>query len=559
MYKFAIFGPMKYLFLCCALLWGAVSSAQHAYGPFTHADTLRGALRPERSCFDVTHYDLTIDQIDFKKKCIHGTNIVTARITEPTQRIQLDLFAGMKLLKVSQGKKKLQVQRDGNAFFITLPRMYQPGEMLQLTVEYEGAPQVAKNAPWDGGFVWTSDPFGYPWLGVACQGTGASLWWPNKDHLSDEPDSMHLHYVMLNDSLWSVGNGTYLGNSERNGKTFSDYRISYPINNYNVSLYVGHYTYLSDVYINGTDTLDLAYLVIKGHEEKARAQFAMVPEMLACFEKYFGPYPFFKDGYGLVETPYAGMEHQSAIAYGNRYMKGYLGRDYSGIGLMFDFIIVHETGHEYWGNNVSMQDINDMWIHEGFCTYAEVLYADCVYGEEKALQYINHKKQMVQNDRPLISPPGVNAEPTGDIYPKGALLLHTIRGVLQNDVLFLDILKSMQDTFALKNITTADVIAYFNTRSGTDLTPVFNAYLHYINIPVFEYSLQEQNGRWTLKYRWKCEEPGFRMPLGVWINGVYKMLQPSAEWQMTELSIAAGTGFVIDTDHFYIQTKKIRP
>lgn len=548
---------MKKLGLCLVFLWSISARSQHAYGPFSHADTLRGGLRPERTCFDVTHYDLTIDKIDFKKKFIHGVNIIQARITEPARRIQLDLFAGMKIKALRAEGQKLRYTRDGNAFFTELPRLYNPGERLELSVEYEGMPQVAEHAPWDGGFVWTTAPGGEPWLTVACQGTGASLWWPNKDHLSDKPDSMHLHYIIPDDSLWSLGNGTWLGNSYRGRKKFSDYRISYPINNYNVSLYVGPYTFLNDVYVSGGDTLDLAYLVLKGNAEKARRHFTMVPAMLACYEKYFGPYPFPKDGYALVETPYAGMEHQSAIAYGNRYMKGYLGKDYSGIGLMFDFIIVHETGHEYWGNNVSMRDMADMWIHEGFCTYAEVLYVECLYGKEKALEYINYKKNLVQHDLPMLAPAGVNAEPTGDIYPKGALLLHTIRGILQSDVLFLDILRSMQDTFALKTIGTEDVIDYFNRRTGLNLTPVFHAYLRYVEIPVFEYALYEEQGRWKLRYRWRCPEPGFAMPLRIRQNGIERMLNPTTGFQELELGIREADDFSVDTDHFYIETLKI--
>ena len=550
---------MKKLLICCFLLWGPAARAQQIYGPFTHADTLRGALSPERSCFDVTHYDLTIDRIDFKKRFIHGSNRITARIVHDTRRIQLDLFASMKIRGVSADGRKLRFKRDGNAFFTELPRVYKPGEVLQLTVEYEGMPQMAQNAPWDGGFVWTSDPQGYPWLTVACQGTGASLWWPNKDHLSDEPDSMHLHYVMPHDSLWAIGNGTYLGNTEHRGKKFANFRISYPINNYNVSLYVGHYNYLSDVYVSGNDTLELAYMVIKGNEEKARAHFAMVPEMLACYEKYFGPYPFARDGYALVETPYAGMEHQSAIAYGNRYLPGYLGEDYSGMGLMLDFIIVHETGHEYWGNNVSMQDISDMWIHESFCTYAEVLYVECVYGPEQALRYINHKKDLVQNDRPMISPRGVNAEPTGDIYAKGALMLHTIRTVLHNDSLFLGILRSMQDSFALKTISSDDVLAFFNRESGRDLSRVFNAYLHYATPPVFEYYVwQDESGTWQMKYRWNCKEPGFDMPLGISQGTQEILLYPRTDVQQMQLAIRSRDELRIHTETYYIIPRRVK-
>lgn len=502
-----------FLFLFILCISSLVSGQKDRYyGKQTEADKWRGALRKERTCFDVRFYHLDIQEIRFDQKSIRGSVRMQADIVEKTKRIQLDLFPEMQIESIRMNQGPLSYKRIYGAILIDLDRVYMPGEKIEIEIAYGGQPKIAVNAPWDGGFTWTKDEYGRPWMAVSCQGIGASLWWPNKDHLSDEPDSMRISVVQLSDSLWSVSNGTFLGQRKVNEKTINDFKVSYPINNYNVSLYVGHYSYFEEMTMQGEEELGLGYLVIEGNEKKAKKHFEMVPEMLDCFHTYFGPYPFQKDGFSLVEAPFAGMEHQSAIAYGNQYQKGYLGNDYSGIGLDFDFIIVHEAGHEYWGNHVSVKDISDLWIHEGFCTYAEVLYVECVYGKEKALDYIHFKRNMVMHNAPLISPANRNVQPTADIYTKGALFLHTLKSIPEKEEVFLEVLKSIQQKFGGKTISTQDILQSFSMAYKRDLSPIFDAYLRQVELPQIDYSIVQRDGKNFVKARWVNVGKKFAMP-----------------------------------------------
>lgn len=503
-------------FLFISVLWSQILPHSKSY---TKEDTLRGSLLAERSCFDVRYYGLELNEIDFDKKFIQGKVKIHADIIENTSKIQLDLFPELKVLSVYAGNKKLRIERGDFMFYVFLEREYKKGERLELEIAYNGVPRAAVNPPWDGGLTWTKDEYGRPWMSVSCQGLGASVWWPNKDHLSDEPDSMEVKILKLSNDLWSISNGTYHGVIEENDKEFFHFKINYPINNYNVAMYIGHYSHFTDSVKNGDAMLSLDYLVIRGNEEKAKKHFKMVPEMLTCFEQYFGPYPYAKDGFSLVEAPYAGMEHQSAIAYGNKYQKGYLGVDYSGIGLDFDFIIVHEAGHEYWGNYVSMKDLADMWIHEGFCTYAEVLYVECKYGYNKALEYINFKKNMVQADSPLLAPMGVNAMPTSDVYTKGALFLHTLRFIAKNDEQFFAVLKNIQSHFAHSHADTRDILNEFSTEYKRNLSLIFDVYLKQIELPTVEYTVKIENKKANLYARWSKVPDGFSMPVLFWYAG----------------------------------------
>jgi len=491
---------------------------------FTKADTLRGSLTKERSCFDVRYYSLQLDRIDLGSKYIGGKVRMLADVVEPTSRIQLDLFPELEVKSVTSYGKEVKWDREEYLFYVNLEKEYQVDEKLDIEVVYGGKARIAENAPWDGGLTWTLDEYKRPWVAVSCQGIGASIWWPNKDHLSDEPDSMDVRLVKVNKDMWSISNGTFMGLETIGNAEYFHYKISYPINNYNVAMYVGHYSHFEDSVLNGGKKLDLDYWVIRGNEDKAKKQFSIVPEMLTCFEEYFGPYPFHKDGFALVEAPFAGMEHQSAIAYGNNYMTGYLGADYSGIGLDFDFIIVHEAGHEYWGNSVSMTDICDLWIHEGFCTYAEVLYVECKYGYDKALDYIKFKEFLVEGKETLITPAGVNAQPTGDVYSKGALFLNTLRYIADDQKMFFEVLKSIQTKYAYKNISTEDVLNEFNEVYKRDLRVIFDVYLNQVSLPTLNYMVHLKNKKANLYARWLNVPEGFVMP--VWFtyqNKQYKV------------------------------------
>jgi aminopeptidase N len=497
---------------------------------FTRSDSLKGALNPDRTCFDVVYYRLHVTP-DIKNKTIKGTNTIRFITRDQTRKIQLDLASQFRIKTVLWENVKLRIERDGDIFFVLFPRLLLQGEDVMLEVSWEGSPREAVKPPWDGGFIWTQDQKGQPWVSTAVQNLGASSWWPCKDHPSDEPDSMDI-LITVPESLMAVSNGwpavSFL--SGRNQRTYI-YTVSYPINLYNVCLNVGDYKDITSHHTQSNGRLlHLHYYPLRYNEQKALNHFdAEVKPMLSCFEKYFGPYPFKRDGFALIEAPFAGMEHQSAIAYGNQYKKGYLGKDYSGVGLDFDFIIVHEGGHEWWGNAVSGSDRADLWIHEGFCTYAEVLYVECRYGSSKALEYINAKKRLVLNDKPILPPKGVNAMGSHDMYPKAALMLHTLRTATANDSLFLSTLRAIVDSFKYKTVDTETLLAFMQEHLGWNIKPVCYQYLRHTAIPELIVKPTEVSGQQGLLLRWIANEPEFSLP-------VYWRIAGEPTWQKVQVT-----------------------
>lgn len=525
--------------------------------PFTHADTLRGKLTPQRSCYDVTYYHLDIS-IDTLKQSISGSNTILFKATGNFSEMQFDLFQNMKVDKiVFENKPVLNYRREEGAIFITMPRKIAKDEKTGIKIIYSGSPIIGKNLPWDGGFKWTKDDDGNQWVAVACQGTGASLWWPCKEHQSDEPDSMMIS-VAVPKGYMDVSNGR-LRSVIDTSKTQTVYNwfVSYPINNYNVTINVGKFKQFNDVYVNEIkETLMLSYFVMPYNLEKAKKQFEQVKPMLHCFEKYFGNYPFYRDGYKLVETPYLGMEHQSAIAYGNEYKTGYAGYDFSGIGQTWDYIIIHETAHEWWGNNITTKDIADMWVHEGFGTYAEALYVECMDNYITSVKYLNAQKKKIGNDKPVIGMYDVNSEGSGDMYSKGALMLNTIRSVINNDDSWFAIIKGLQKKFAYQCVTSADVESYISKESGIDLKNVFNQYLRYKHIPVFEYEIVSDEP-FIIKYRWKADVENFDMPVKVSTSvGQMEFVYPKTEWQTKEFANITRQNFRVADNLFYIKTEE---
>lgn len=477
---------------------------------FTRKDTLRGSLRPERTCFDVLRYDLNIT-INPKEKSIIGYNEITFKVIEKSQKIQLDLFENLQIDSITCNKKTLTYNREFNAVFIDFPAGYLvPNTTQTVRFYYQGKPTIAKRAPWDGGFVFKKDSAGKDWIGVACQGFGASSWFPCKDTQTDEPNEGASIKVAVPNGLMNVSNGRFKGSEDlKNGYTRWDWEVVNPINSYDITVNIADYAHFGENYKG----LDLDFYVLKENLEKAKKHFEEVKPMLDCFQEKFGEYPFKEDGYKLVETSYLGMEHQSAVAYGNKYKKGYLGSDLSnsGVGLKFDFIIIHESGHEWFGNSITSGDIADMWIHEGFTQYSELVYIECTQDYEKAMLYAKGLRFKVQNDKPIIGPYGVNTEGSGDMYPKGALLLNTLRHVVNNDQLWWKTIKEYAETFKHKIIDTQTVIDFFNQKTQMNLTPIFNQYLKYTSIPKLEL---KQKGK-KLYYKWIIEEPNFEMPVEI--------------------------------------------
>jgi len=503
-------------------------STLHAQN-FSQKDTLRGALSPERTWFDVTYYHLSIE-VDVEANSISGYNDIAFTVLDDAVLMQLDLFENLTIDSVVYNGILCEVRRNYDAFFIDLPFEFKIGDQRSIRVYYHGEPIVAKNAPWDGGFVWKKDPQGLPWIGVACQGLGASSWWPCKDHLSDEPNSMRITCAVPKEVQF-VGNGNLEADSIVEDKRVSTWKVSYPINTYNVTLNIADYSHLEDLYISNSDTLALDYYVLKGNEEKAIKQFAQVKPMLAVYEELFGAYPFWNDGYALVETPYLGMEHQSAIAYGNKYKPGYLGR-YPG-DMDFDFIVIHESGHEYWGNSISMNDVADMWIHESFCTYTEALYVEQIYGYNSMLEYLLYQKDFINGRNPILGVHGVNNKGNStDMYYKGSWMLHSIRNTLNNDSLWFSIVKDIAHDFALKNCDGTEIIDYMCDASGLELKPLFQQFLAHANLPVLTYKFKKKRGNLQLYYKWEATEVNFNMPIEISVGNTEKFrIFPNSNYQ----------------------------
>jgi len=548
---------------------------------FTKADTLRGTLSAYRSCYDVLFYDLDI-KVDIDKKFISGSNTIKFLANNDFQMLQIDLFENMKIEKIefamqanenSDGQPGLKYTRQYNAVFIEFPDTIKEGSVRSIKIHYSGKPQSAKHAPWDGGFSWDKDKEGNPWVGVSCQGTGASLWWPCKDHQSDEPNEMLIR-VTVPPGLMNVSNGrlkrkTILPDS----CTRFEWFVSYPINNYDVTLNIANYKYFGDTYFNPDfkDTLTLDYFVLPSNYEKAKIQFDQVKPMLDCYYKLFGEYPFVKDGYKLVEAPYLGMEHQSCIAYGNKYKNGYSGIDMSGTGYEFDYIIIHESAHEWWGNSITTNDIADMWIHEGFTTYAEALYIECLYGYDAYLEYINSEKIKVGNEDPLIGNYGLNNEGSNDMYPKGALLIHTLRSIMNDDAKFFEIIKGIQATFKYQTINSRDIEKYISNNSGIDFSNFFELYLRSSSIPKLSLKIKEDAWDLTIDYRYTLfgttafkeeiypeAQPFYSAPLKVTLKkDEFSFIYPTTEWQTILIRDMRASEFFIATDLFYIDKEFI--
>jgi len=552
---------MKHIFFTLSLLFVFLFSAQGQVDfykdyKFTNADTLRGMLRPARTCYDVHFYDLNI-KIDIAQRFIEGYVDMQFEVKEDFEILQIDLYKNMKIDKIELHGFLLTYDRIHDAVFVKLPPQ-KAKTKNEIRIFYSGFPTVAKMPPWDGGFVWASDSNNKPWVGVACEGDGASLWWPNKDHLSDEPDSMSIR-IAVPDSLVCVANGN-LRNQQKveDGYTRYDWFVTYPINNYNVTVNIGDYVHFSDT-AKTMDQQDLAldYYVLTENEQKARKHFQQVPQVLSCFEYYFDKYPFFDDGYALVETPYLGMEHQGAIAYGNRYLRGYLGGMIPN-DMDWDYIIVHETGHEYFGNSISCNDLSEMWIHESFTTYMEALYVECTYGYEDAVRYMDHFRRFpnILNQEPILGPKEVNWEDWNgsDHYFKGSWVLHTLRHALNDDELWFDLLKSFYKKHTISNIDTKDFIDFVQEKTREDyISNFFTQYLVYPNIPKFRYQLQQKGKDLSVSCKWENCIEGFNMPLLVGKPDAFEQIRPTTAKQEFILKNTNAADFKVPETLFLIQ------
>ncbi len=515
----------------------------------TRADLLRGSYGEFRANNDLLSYRLDV-RVDPARKFIQGSNAIRFRMLADGHRIQLDLSETLTVEKILLGKRTLQYERDSGAVFVNFPKMLKKGKTYTVNFYYSGYPiEIGRF----GGLTFKKDPAGRDWITTSCEDDGASIWWPNKDQWRDEVESMRLRVAVPN-GLMDVSNGRFAGKKDLgDGYTRWNWDVHYPINNYDVALNIADYTHFGDKL--GKLTLD--YYVLPENLAKARSQFAQVNPMLQAYEHFFGEYPFFRDGYKLVEVPYLGMEHQSAVAYGNHFENGYLGRDWAGVGISkrFDFIIIHESGHEWFGNSVTAADMSDMWIHEGWTTYMEGLYVECFYGKADAITYLNGLKSHLKNDRAILLSDvsgqtihGTNQQPTSDQYFKGALMLNTLRSVIGNDERWFSLIRGFYQHFKYQEILTEDVITYFNKQTGIDLTPIFDQYLRHVAVPLLE--LKFQPG--SVSYRWKVDVNGFFMPVKVGDGKEWETIHPTEKWQTMKTPLSRGE-FRVATDLYFVE------
>ncbi|MCH7785009.1 MAG: M1 family metallopeptidase [Bacteroidetes bacterium] len=500
---------------------------------FTRQDTLRGSITPERAWWNLTFYDLTVE-VNPEEKFIWGYNVIRYRVLKEGNVMQIDLQSPMKIDKIIQNNKELSFISEGNAHFINLQEKQKKEQEYEITIYFSGKPREARNAPWDGGFSWKKDINGKHFIATSNQGIGSSIWWPNKDHAYDEPDDGISIAITVPKDLMAVSNGRLIKEEEHETTKTWIWYVQNPINNYGVNINIGDYIHFGETYSGEKGELDMDYYVLRENEEKAKKQFKQAPMMMEAFEYWFGPYPFYEDSFKLVEVPYLGMEHQSSITYGNKYKNGYLGRDLSntGWGLKFDFIIIHESGHEWFANNITHIDIADMWIHEGFTAYSENLYLDYYFGKKASSEYVIGTRGSIMNDKPIIGKYNVQNRGSSDMYYKGANILHTLRQLIENDEKWRQILRGLNSEFYHQTVSSKQVEDYISEKKGVDLTDFFNQYLRTTMVPKVEYKYDKNK----LSFRYVNIIENFDMPVIALVNGKEEWIFPTSEWKTKEFS-----------------------
>uniref|UniRef100_UPI004048E7B9 M1 family metallopeptidase n=1 Tax=Algoriphagus sp. TaxID=1872435 RepID=UPI004048E7B9 len=530
------------------ILAGALGSllllSNSTFAQYGRTDSLRGGLGPERSWWDLKHYDLSVEIIP-SKKYIKGSNKISYQVKNEAKLLQLDLQEPLAVTSITQEGEELSFRREGAVYWVTLTKKQVPGALEALVVQYEGVPKEAVRPPWDGGITWQKDSKGLDFIASSNQGIGSSIWWPLKDHPADEVDSLDMH-VTVPKGLLDISNGRLVEIEVGKDTDTFHWKVVNPINDYGVNINIGDYAQFGEKYAGEKGSLDMDYFVLRENLEKAKVHFQDARRMMQAFEHWFGPYPFYEDGFKLVEAPYLGMEHQSSVTYGNGYQNGYRGRDLSGTGwgMKFDFIIIHEAGHEWFANNITYKDVADMWIHESFTNYSESLFLDYHYGKEAGQAYVRGTRMNILNDKPIIGDYGVNQRGSGDMYYKGGNLLNMLRQIVQDDGKWRIILRGLNKEFYHQTVTTQQVESYISTQSGLNLGKVFDQYLRDVRIPIFEYYFQGEE----LQYRWTNAVKDFDMPVDVLLNGKAVRLQTKTAWQTLEVGTVQEV--VVDPDYY---------
>jgi aminopeptidase N len=533
-------------FLLLSVILSIPEELQSQQSSFTRQDTLRGSITPERAWWDLTFYHLDI-VVNPSDSTIFGTNTVTYRVIHPAKVMQIDLQGSLELKSALQNGRMLEFEREGNVYRIRLAEEQLQGKIFSVVLSYGGKPKISKRPPWSGGITWTKDSNHQPFIASSCQGDGASLWWPCKDHMYDEPDSM-LISVNVPDYLMDVSNGRLRSTvPQDNGTKTYNWFVANPINNYGVNINIGDYVHFAETFRGEKGDLSCDYYVLRENLEKARVQFQQAPLMLAAFEHWFGPYPFYEDGYKLVEAPYLGMEHQSSVTYGNGFQNGYRGTDLSGTGwgLKFDFIIVHESGHEWFANSITYEDIADMWIHESFTNYSENLYLEYYYSKKAGGEYVLGTRKNISNDRPITGTYNVNNEGSHDMYYKGGNMLHMLRQIINDDDKWRSILRGLNKDFYHQVVKGSQIESYLSEKTGMDLNPFFDQYLRDVRIPVLEYYIKDK----ALTFRWNNCVPGFNMPVRIQVSGQTLILNPTGMFKTFQLNSKNGR-LTVDPDWY---------
>lgn len=539
---------MRLLILTAIFSFASINAQNERY-----RDSIFGSITSERAWWDLKHYKLEVE-VDPSGRSISGTNQVRFEVLGNGDRMQIDLQQPMEILAVEYHGEELEFDREDMFYYILFQEPLQPGTTDSVTISFAGKPRIAKNPPWDGGFTWSKDSKGKHFIANSNQGIGSSIWWPNKDHPYDEPDKGINLNITVPEGLTAVGNGRLINRSVKDGKETFYWQVLNPINNYGVNINIGDYIRFQEEY-NGEDgKLLLDYWVLKENEEKAKKQFGQVPKMMEAFEHWFGPYPFYEDSFKLVEVPYLGMEHQSSVTYGNGYQNGYQGMDLSGTGwgLKFDFIIIHEAGHEWFANNITNNDVADMWIHEGFTAYSENLYLDYHFGKQASSEYVIGTRTSIRNDHPVIGKRGFRKRGSGDMYYKGANILHTLRQLIEDDELWREILRGLNKEFRYLTISSSLLESYISRATKKDLTAFWEQYLRTTMIPVLEYRLEGNQ----ISYRYRNIVEDFDMPVIAILNGSEKWIFPESKWKLLK-SEEGFREFRIKED-FYIISKEMR-
>jgi len=522
---------------------------------FTRQDSLRGSITPEREWWDLKHYKLAVEVFP-KTKTIKGSNTINFEVIKPAKKMQIDLQEPLQITKITHQNKELNYSREGNVYWINFSKNLPINSKEKITIYYEGKPTESRNPPWSGGITWRKDEKGNDFIASSNQGIGASIWWPNKDHTYDEPENGIDMHITVPEHLTDVSNGRLINiihDKEAKIKTFH-WQVKNPINNYGVNINIGNYIHFSEIFQGEKGNLDCNYWVLKHNLAKAKKQFKQAKMTLAAFEHWFGPYPFYEDSYKLVEAPYLGMEHQSSVTYGNQYQNGYLGRDLSGtgVGLKFDYIIIHESGHEWFANNITNKDVADMWIHESFTTYSESLFIDYHFSTEEANKYVIGMRRAIRNDKPIIGQYNVNNEGSSDMYYKGANILHTLRQIINNDILWKEILRGLNKDFYHQQVTTKQIEDYIIKKGNLKINRFFYQYLRTVKIPILEYQIKRNQ----ISYSFTNTVDNFSMPVKVWVNGKIIWLDVTNKTKNYKTSNGNINNFSID-NNFYINHKKL--